>query len=174
MDLCDKQSLLLHLSYRYWSCCHAVHLKLEEQGHPIIYLHRDPLEFLCGQRKETTMRNGGWCAGRRDRSASVAETTEAPVFERAGPRFESHSDLCSVRRTDYPVAGTFKSRKPEMLVNVTVGCVPSQHPASTQSAYGASMSKASSLGKRLDALDNGQSVVEPHRNHHNKCILMDQ
>uniref|UniRef100_A0A182M986 Uncharacterized protein n=1 Tax=Anopheles culicifacies TaxID=139723 RepID=A0A182M986_9DIPT len=45
-------------------------------------------------------------------SGSVAE--EASDFERTGPRFESYSGRSLVRRTDYPVAGTFKLRKPEM------------------------------------------------------------
>uniref|UniRef100_A0A182MNF2 Uncharacterized protein n=1 Tax=Anopheles culicifacies TaxID=139723 RepID=A0A182MNF2_9DIPT len=38
------------------------------------------------------------------RGGSVAQETVAPVFERIGPRFESHSERSPVRRTDYPVA----------------------------------------------------------------------
>uniref|UniRef100_A0A182MLA9 Uncharacterized protein n=1 Tax=Anopheles culicifacies TaxID=139723 RepID=A0A182MLA9_9DIPT len=56
-------------------------------------------------------------------SGSVAEEIEAPVFERTGPRFESHSRRSPVRRADYRVAGTFKLRKPEMAGHKTSrGC----------------------------------------------------
>uniref|UniRef100_A0A182LX09 Uncharacterized protein n=1 Tax=Anopheles culicifacies TaxID=139723 RepID=A0A182LX09_9DIPT len=45
---------------------------------------------------------------------SVAKEIAAPIFERAGPRFKSHSGRSRGRRTDYPFAGSFKSQKPEM------------------------------------------------------------
>uniref|UniRef100_A0A182MGM5 Uncharacterized protein n=1 Tax=Anopheles culicifacies TaxID=139723 RepID=A0A182MGM5_9DIPT len=60
------------------------------------------------------------CAcGQDSWSGSVADEIQASVFERTGPRFESHLGRSPVRRTDYPVAGgTFKSRKPVQSLEV--------------------------------------------------------
>uniref|UniRef100_A0A182LZI0 Uncharacterized protein n=1 Tax=Anopheles culicifacies TaxID=139723 RepID=A0A182LZI0_9DIPT len=65
--------------------------------------------FICAKKyyTDTYRMVHGW-------SGSAAEEIEAPVFERTEPKFESHSGCTPVRRTGYPVAGTFKSRKQEM------------------------------------------------------------
>uniref|UniRef100_A0A182M4Y2 Uncharacterized protein n=1 Tax=Anopheles culicifacies TaxID=139723 RepID=A0A182M4Y2_9DIPT len=62
--------------------------------------------------KKQSMKIAG--LSRDSNGGSVAEESEARVFERTGPRFETHSGRSPVRRIDYPVAGTFKSRKPEI------------------------------------------------------------
>uniref|UniRef100_A0A182LSU8 Uncharacterized protein n=1 Tax=Anopheles culicifacies TaxID=139723 RepID=A0A182LSU8_9DIPT len=63
-------------------------------------------------------RKAGQAPNASIKSGSVAEEIIAPAFERIEPRFETYSGRSQVRKTDYPVPGTFKSRKLEMALEV--------------------------------------------------------